>query len=432
MTEYYSNLLGMDVRNLRIDAVFSNKDIDEILKAIFKGEKGISKEVFKKTYSKLSEGIETGYGQSVNTATDASLVYQLKNNVAVFSAFKANHYGEKMRQLLVDENGQQRSWAAFQKEAKKVDPLYNQTWLAAEFNLATRQARSAKQWQQFVRDQDVYPNLEYMPSRAADPRDDHKKYYGLVFPITHAFWDAFTPPNGWGCKCWLQQTRAEASDGIDDMDIPEPIPGIEPNAGKTGRVFSANGPYMTVGAAVNKELLKKQFKEYYSEIESFIVLKIPRSKNAVFLSNHAHGDDYLKNIYSLMLYSKKYKKDMQVNAHVKGVKNPELSDMKIRGDRAEWVDAIDARKFVKRNIKNKLKPKGQLAGEKSCFVLLDFNNKLTTEMMPGVAGQLKGIFKSRPALAYVILENNGKTFHLDSFSTLDELRVVIAKMRKEL
>lgn len=88
--------------------------------------------------------------------------------------------GKDVAHLLVDENGERKSWSEFYKDYKKVDGKYNSQWLAAEYDMATKQAHSAVDWQIYERDKDVYPNLKYMPSMANEPRVDHEHYYGLV------------------------------------------------------------------------------------------------------------------------------------------------------------------------------------------------------------------------------------------------------------
>ena len=58
--------------------MFSEADIDKILKDIFNGSEDIPEDLFKATYKRLSDGVETGYG-SIKDVHDAVMVYQLKN-----------------------------------------------------------------------------------------------------------------------------------------------------------------------------------------------------------------------------------------------------------------------------------------------------------------------------------------------------------------
>lgn len=48
------------------------------------------------------------------------------------------------------------------------------------------------------------PYLLYEPSTSVKQRKDHQQWYGLLLKHDNPFWDAHTPPNGWGCKCGVR------------------------------------------------------------------------------------------------------------------------------------------------------------------------------------------------------------------------------------
>ncbi len=211
------------------------------------------------TFEVLNNALNKGIPSRVKYDTeDLKFIDQLKNNLAVFSSFKSYRQTNELITSLFDENGKQKSWNQFRKDAQAINKSYNSQWLQAEFNLAQRQARSAIQWKDFERDAAVYPNLEYMGSRAAKQRDSHKIWYGLIKPINDPFWDTAFPPNGWNCKCWVKQTDAQASDKI--VSPPEEIKGISGNAGKTATIFSATHAYVS-------KLNKDEKKEVASEMK---------------------------------------------------------------------------------------------------------------------------------------------------------------------
>jgi len=419
--------LGKDVSTFQAAAVLSESDIDKILKDIFNGSEEIPEELFQATYKHLSEGIDVGYGE-VKTPDDAMMVYQLKNNVAVFSAFKSNHYGSTMRALLVDENDKKRTWGEFKKVANEIDPKYNQLWLAAEYNMATRQARSAEQWQNFKRDQDTYPNLEYMPSRSAEPRDAHTKLYGTIAPIDHPFWSTALPPNGWGCKCWVKQTREPSN--VSDEDTPEPIPGIEGNAGKTGRVFSASHAFVTAVKKEDKAGVLKALNEYHSKQNDIIEYKI--GKNAITIPANAHQDDLIQNVRFLTPFVKKYKEDYALRSHVetgiKGDTNPELQKGKSTGDLTTWNTAQDAYSYIKTNWKDKHHI--QMKKFDDVFVAFDFNGKLTDKNYSLMWRALYGEMVSADRVQFVLLKNGDKVYKINK-KNLDG-KAELAKIKKEL
>lgn len=203
----------------------------------------IQKDIYRNTFEVLNDALNKGYAANTKYDTeDKKFIDQLRHNLAVFSAFKSYRQSNELITSLLDKEGKAKSWNQYRKDTQAIDKTYNSQWLQAEFNLAQRQARSAEQWRDFVRDEAVYPNLEYMASRAAKQRDSHKSWYGVIKPINDAFWDTAFPPNGWGCKCWARQSDAEPTSK--EVEPPKEIKGISGNAGKTAQIFSASHGYL--------------------------------------------------------------------------------------------------------------------------------------------------------------------------------------------
>lgn len=356
------------------------------------------------------------------------MVYQLKNNVAVFAAFKANHYASAMRSLLVDESGNKRTYSDFRKEAIKIDSKYNQLWLAAEYNLATRQARTAEQWQKFKRDQDIYPNLEYMPSRSPNPRDSHIKFYGLILPIDDPFWDTFLPPNGFNCKCWVRQSRADATN--ERIDAPESVPGIEGNPGKTGRVISASHPFITAVKKEDKKALKLVFSKYRSNLEDMIELKV--GKNSTIISSNAFAGDLLQNIKFAQLVAKKYKSDIFINAHseVSKIKNPEYSLKNIIGDLVS-IKGTNLKRSISSGFSDKVGKDGQMRDLDKCWIAFDFGNKISNDNVKDVADQFYPKLQKYQNVKFIILKIGDKMLEIKNSDKITNSEILL-KIKAEL
>lgn len=399
--------------------------MNRILKDFFEGKTDIPEDVFWKNYNKLSEGVSTGYG-SLTEVGDATLVHQLKNNVAVFSAFKANHYAAAMHALLVDEKGVKREWGNFLKEAKKVDASYNKTWLAAEYNMATRQARSAKQWQDFVRDKDVYPNLKFMPSRSATPDLTHMKFYGLVYPIDHPFWDYGMPPLRWGCKCGVSQTRDEATEDV--YEAPEPPEGVAGNSGKTGKVFTASSHYLDILNEGDVDKVTKFLNDQQSKNVEVIIY--PIGKNHIEIPVTSDPKDLSESINYLEPFVKKYKENYGTNPHIGEGKKPELNKpgkKKVIGDLTTWKNSINSSKYIETNFKSKYSK--QLKEFENVFVAFDFNGKLTTENFPSMWSVLNGRLNNPEIkrLRFVLLKNGDKVLRLKQGVSYEDGMALISK-----
>ena len=91
-------------------------------------------------------------------------------------------------------------------------------------NMAT--AFAAGQWARIQSNKKALPYLRYNKSAAGQPRDSHRRYYGLVLPVEHPIWKQIFPPNGYGCQCSVsqlsrKQAEREGISGEPDVDMVE-------------------------------------------------------------------------------------------------------------------------------------------------------------------------------------------------------------------
>jgi hypothetical protein len=156
---------------------------------------------------------------------------------------------------LRDEDGNLKSFNQFKKDAQPfIDTEYRH--LKTEYNTAVRSARTASNWKKWERTSHLYPNLEYLPSRAAVPRAEHKVFYGTVLPMDHTFWAYHTPPLDWGCFCGITNTDKEVTADIPDNDV-KVAAGLDNNPAKTKKLFSSSHPYESkTGKKATKTVLK--------------------------------------------------------------------------------------------------------------------------------------------------------------------------------
>lgn len=100
-------------------------------------------------------------------------------------------------------------------------------------NMAT--AFAAGQWARIQSNKAALPYLRYNRSAAGQPRDSHRRYYGLVLPVEHPVWRQIFPPNGYGCQCSVSQlSRKQAErDGISGEPDIEMIEFTNPRTGQT-------------------------------------------------------------------------------------------------------------------------------------------------------------------------------------------------------
>jgi len=248
-----------------------SKTINSYIKQVFKGKhkKGdIPSVLFDETVINLEKAVNEGFGVVEYGEPNYDFQYELKHNVAVFTAFKGHAQNIELVEALTDDNGKLRNFNDYQKTVKPITQKYNSLWLEAEYDIAVKASRGAAQWKEFERTAELYPNLEYLPSTAGEQREEHKAYYGMIKPITDPVWDTLTPPNGWGCNCSLRKSRKTPD--TNEVATLKPIPGIAGNSGKSGQLFTANHPYV-------KNTTPKARKSIQNQLESLEKVHIEKS-----------------------------------------------------------------------------------------------------------------------------------------------------------
>lgn len=191
----------------------------------------INKGLFDYTRKNLISGIDNVYGNIKYDDPAFGKVQEMKRNLANFAGFKSFHQTNHIRQ-------------AKPEQLPAINGKYNVNWMRTEYVHTVRSARGAKNWQRYEADKDLYPYLEYMPSTAAEPRNDHKRLYGVVKPVDDPFWDTWMPPADWGCQCGVRQVRNNADAVEPPEDIKLPPKAMRNNPGKTGKIITDRHPMM--------------------------------------------------------------------------------------------------------------------------------------------------------------------------------------------
>lgn len=99
-------------------------------------------------------------------------------------------------------------------EKEEVDPLTGESRLVQlgsanrlrtiyETNL--RSAQSAGRWERMQRTKAARPYARYVCLLDGNERAQHRAWHGTILPIDDPWWKTHAPPNGWGCRCKMQQ-----------------------------------------------------------------------------------------------------------------------------------------------------------------------------------------------------------------------------------
>ena len=77
------------------------------------------------------------------------------------------------------------------------------------FDTNIRTAYARGRWQRIERVANERPYLRYVAVLDQRTRPDHRAWHGTVLPVGHPWWQTHYPPNGWRCRCIVQQLSAD-------------------------------------------------------------------------------------------------------------------------------------------------------------------------------------------------------------------------------
>lgn len=229
--------------------------LQQYLRAIYNGfdtSRAVEPTMWREVLRVLNEATVSGLLQSSAPTHRDSFLAALRHSNEVFAAFKVHSMSERMAARLLNPDGTLKPFRQWADDVKSISSHYVGAWLRTEYDTAVIRAHNAADWQQFVRDADVMPNLRWMPTTSPTPESSHRAFWErkLTLPVSDPFWDEHHPGDRWNCKCSLEQT--------DDPPTPElkaefageaPQPGLTNNPGKDGHTFSQDHPYFPKSCA---------------------------------------------------------------------------------------------------------------------------------------------------------------------------------------
>ena len=88
---------------------------------------------------------------------------------------------------------------------EKLVQLGSPNRLRTIYETNLRQALAAGRWDRIKRTADARPYLRYVAVLDGRERKEHHDWHGTILPWDHPWWKTHAPPNGWGCRCKIQQ-----------------------------------------------------------------------------------------------------------------------------------------------------------------------------------------------------------------------------------
>ena len=210
----------------------------------FDVSKEIEPQAWREVLRIINEASVEGLIDSGHETHEQSFLRELRHSNEVFSAFKCHSMGTQMQKRLLDEEGKLRSFEDWKKSIAPIASHQVGSWLRTEYDTAILRAHQASDWQEFVRNRDVLPNLRWMPTTSPSPEAVHETFWasGLTLPVDDPFWVENHPANRWNCKCSLEATDAPSTGWEQSPNAPKAQQGLEENP-RHGHTFSDKHPY---------------------------------------------------------------------------------------------------------------------------------------------------------------------------------------------
>ena len=243
----------------RVYALSMRELYAQVIADVRDGKAGTIHPELYRAYSESLRKAVSGFAPPAHSSSPSYKSYQdlqaqFEANLSRFAAYKAWHATRQLERQLADPDGVQRTPEQFDRMARAVLNTFNR-YQAAEYNTAVARARTAHQWQQFSQGDNMFlfPNLRWLPSRSANPREEHMPFYNLVLPKNHTFWTHNQPGNLWNCKCDWEETddpidlRKLTPDQLADFSTAQGAihaRGLEGNPAQTGQIFTDECTYI--------------------------------------------------------------------------------------------------------------------------------------------------------------------------------------------
>lgn len=226
----------------------------------------------------LRKAVDTVLGESEYGDEYFDMQMQMQANVSRFAAYKAYHATQELKDV---------NPADIDRKGKLILNKYNR-WQAAEYNTAVARARTAKQYHDFTSDpisNELYPNIKWLPSRSASPREAHRVFWNRVWAKNDPFWNSNTPGSLWNCKCDWEETDEPVTNGNPNGTMSSK--GLEGNPARDGVIFTDECPYVKKGGghSIVNGFYRDNLIETYKEIEKKTNILIKGEQKEVLINS---------------------------------------------------------------------------------------------------------------------------------------------------
>jgi len=217
---------------------YTDEQINDLLVKIHAGviaPENLPVDLYDAIGAKLMDGVFSGFGGGFSDFNIESpffdLLAEYEVNIQVFSAAKTFQQVNSMSKFVFID-GQKTDFTTFKDIAGTIFETYNEAWLKTEHRTAVNNAFAGNQWLTVNQDAADLPLLRYQTVGDERVRPEHADLDNIVKPVNDSFWDRFFPPNGWNCRCIVEQLESGEA---------EVTPTTTKGKGKNKKYFDSKG-----------------------------------------------------------------------------------------------------------------------------------------------------------------------------------------------
>lgn len=192
-------------------------------------------------------------GKKANTALPTIRFEFDERSVSSINAFRNQAYvistvrtGQAFKQLWDDAANALEEGGDFKDFISKAElsgfGVDNPFHLKTEFETALAGAEQAGRWAEIEADADLFPYLRYVTMEDNLVRPEHAELNGTVAAVGDAFWNDNYPPNGYNCRCSVEQLTEDEAKADPKWNGSKPVlpmdDNFKQNIGKTDRLPS--------------------------------------------------------------------------------------------------------------------------------------------------------------------------------------------------
>lgn len=271
----YYNADDTPEASFTFDEAFMRRCLDKFYKQRKHALTDVQQELFDYVRSSYNQAVDKAFPSNADKDITLGIdpeykFYQaLRYNNGVFSAFKVHRMQSDMVSKLRDEDGNLKPFEQWYNNVLPIADHQCRKWLNTEYNTAVLRAQQAADWRRFIENQDIFPNLKWLPSTSPTPGKDHLPFWNIVRPVNDEFWNQHRPGDRWNCKCDLRATTEPVTELPPNADEEKPHPGLENNPGKDAKLFSNTHPYIANAGDNADEAVKARLLEHYEHNEYY-------------------------------------------------------------------------------------------------------------------------------------------------------------------